>query len=111
VKSKDLLNTIRNTTHAAGMQTFLENKTGEPQKILIDVPQEFRDDIIEASDELGGLEKWGLEHRKFNIVDSETEELIPSDSLSIEPYTYANQLVKTWFDLIDKIAEYTEVEK
>lgn len=105
-----MLHKIRNTIHSAGLGTFAKSEAGEPLRSYARVPPDLRDQLLEASSDLGGPEQWGIFRNEFIVRDRAGADRRESD-IYIEPFSYAAQLVEQWFPLLDEIAAATDVDR
>lgn len=106
-----MLHSLRNTIHNAGLSMYASNTLAGQQMSLVKVPESIQDDLWQASTALSTPEEWGIARKEFLSYDSQVGCLVPQKEVSIEPYTYASQLLREWFGLINDIASATEVER
>ncbi len=96
-----LLHEIRNTIHRAEFPVvdFSHNPISEVQAsgafVKLTLPNENMKTLLEAVNRIGSMERWGLIQK--------------TDTLLFEPYTFSLVLLEECFNLIDKIAELTDL--
>jgi len=92
---RTLLHELRNTIHAASFPPSPRLSKEGKEIFFLEVLPEYCSKLSAAAQRCGGLEKWGL------IRDS--------DGLWLEPYSYGITLVTECLDLINAIAERTDI--
>jgi hypothetical protein len=96
VELNPLLHKLRNTIHGAGLAAYTRSHTiSKIEQVLISVPNQYHSELKKAAMKFGSLEDWGLIQYRNDV--------------SIEPYTYSCFLIKICFELINKIADATDV--
>jgi len=93
-----LLYKPRNTIHGAALKTFSYEGRSGPRHTLIAVTQPIGQKLLDAGEQLGGAEEWGLTSGFNNEV-------------WLEPYSYATALVKESLAAINEIAAATDVSR
>ena len=102
-----LLFEIRNTIHEASLSGYGHHTTGKGPGWFELEESDFADDLWTAACALEGADAWGLKKlRSQKGVDGPIVEPI-----QVHPYAYALQLVRRGLDLVDSIAQATEVER
>lgn len=98
-RTKDLLTVlfeIRNTIHSANLPTFARQRSGSSQESLVHIPTQVQEKIHTAAERLRPLRHWGLQ----------------SDNPAfIEPYSFATSLVDACLQLVNDVAESTEIAR
>ena len=96
-----LLHEIRNTIHRAEFpivdfsDTQIREVLTSGAFVKVFLPDENKRIILEAVNRIESMERWGLIQK--------------SDVLLFEPYTFSSILIEECFNLIDKIAELTDL--
>lgn len=96
-----LLHEIRNTIHRVEFPVFTLSKIKVREVhswgTLVEVvlPHDNMEILLESINNLGGMERWGFQKK--------------ANSLLLEPYTFSITLIEECFELIDKIAENTNL--
>lgn len=85
-----ILHKLRNTVHSAALNSIGFQSSNKPQESFVEIPKSDEEEIIHAIQTLGGFDEWGIEEWPGILV--------------FEPYTFAANLVKKCFGLINEIA-------
>lgn len=108
-----LLYELRNTIHAAALPIPQDQSEQHPEISFLTIPNNqstLANRIWECAGKCGSTDEWGLTRREYTLMQQGKEPEARNDVL-LEPYTYASTLVSKIFDVINKIAVATEVER
>jgi len=92
-----LLYELRNTIHGAALKAIAYQGVREAERTFASIPQPVGQELLEAAEQLGGAEYWGLT-QGFQAI-------------WLEPYSYATALVRNCLDIIDAVAAATDVTR
>ena len=90
-----LLYNLRNTIHAAALETIGYHESSRPEHSLIKVPADIEKAVWDAAERLGSAGRWGLSNKPWWTL--------------LEPYSYSTALVEESFSAINIIASATDV--
>jgi len=90
-----LLNNLRNTIHAANLETIGYHVSPHPEQSRIKVPVDIEKAVWEAAERLGSANRWGLSKEPWWTL--------------LEPYSYSIALIEESFSAINSIASATDV--
>jgi len=105
----DLIYDIRNTIHGAWIPGYKEISFQEAPKIVLELKGKALKDIYPNAEALGSPSVWGLRKEDYYL-----EEMKPENKrtrIELEPFSYCCKLLTEGFQIINQIAQKTEVER